>query len=672
MKKINKVMTLLLLFSSTILSAQTNANKFFDISLKNIKPEGWLKTMLVNQERGLTGNLDTIGYPFIEDGWGGKPFLKKNGKITSAWWVPYEQQAYLYDGMIRCGFLLNSDFLIKKAQKSIYGAIAKSSANGIIGSELTVGDRRRWPHLVFFRAMMAAYDNTGDKIILNAMERHFANDTIPMVGRDMGNIEIIAWLYENTGKKEYVEMMKRTIYPISPKPASAFKEDILPHFSSVERDEIHGVTYLELLKVPILLYQVTGEKKYLDEARKGFDKLDKFHMLPDGVPSAEEGLSGKSSQNVHETCDVVDYLWTCHYMLQATGETSYADRMERALFNAGLGSITKKFDAHQYYSCPNQIYCDANSSHVSSYEWSRFAYRQLHNPPCCTGNVNRMFPIYVGTQWLKGENGTLVKALYGPGSVVHQVGNSKITLKEESVYPYSDSILITVADGSAEFSLQLRIPIWAENATVKFNGINKQGVKQGIFYELKEKFKIGDKIEICLSAKAQFKQWTDDAMIVEYGSMLFSLPVKTLKEQVTVKIPSHSKPFMGYTMNPISDWNYILGVNGKDISLLKVVRSGKIDSVNPWEQQPQVLKIKVPAYKAEKWKENYRKISEKGGTAFAPMTPPLLNRGEMIFVLRRLQPEIINLVPYGSTELRMSMFPFWSEKTISPEALATE
>lgn len=672
MKKRKYVFTLLLAFFSTMLNAQTNANKFVDISLANMKPEGWLKTMLVNQEKGLTGNLDTIGYPFMQDGWGDKPILKKFGKKSAGWWVPYEQQAYLYDGIIRCGYLLKSDFLIKKATKSIYGAIANASPEGIIGTELTIGDRRRWPHAVFFRAMMAAYDNTGDKKIISAMEKHYANDTIPLVGRDMANIEMMAWLYQKTGKQVYVDMIKKTLDPKTPKPIATFKEDVIPFFSSPGKDEIHGVTYLELLKVPILLYQVTGDKKHLDEARKGFEKLDKYHMLPDGVPSSEEGLSGKSSHNVHETCDVVDYLWTCHYMLQATGETSYADRMERAVFNAGLGSITKKFDAHQYYSCPNQIYCDANSSHVASYPLSRFAYRQLHNPPCCTGNVNRMFPIYVGTQWLKGENNTLVKALYGPGSVIHQVGNSKITLKEESVYPYSDSILITVTEGSAEFPLQLRIPAWAENASVKLNGINKQGVKQGSFYELKEKFKKGDRIEVCLSAKARFKQWTDDAMIVEYGSMLFALPVKTIKEQVTVNIPSHPKPFMGYNMNPISDWNYILGVDGKDQSLLKLVRTGKINYANPWEQQPQVLKIRVPAYKDEKWQENYRKITENGKTTYAPFTPPLMNRGEMIFVLRRLEPEVISLVPYGSTELRISMFPFWSEKTISPEALATE
>jgi len=672
MKKTN-LLTLTFLFVIGVCSAQqTNANKFLELPLTNIKPEGWLKTMLVNQEKGLTGNLDTIGFPFMQDGWGDNPFMRKFGKTTVAWWVPYEQQAYLYDGMIRAGFLLKSDLLIKKAQKAIYGAIAKSSPEGIIGSELLVGDRRRWPHAVFFRAMMAAYDNTGDKKILSAMEKHFTNDTIPLTGRDMANVEIMTWLYEKTGKQSYVDMIKKTLDPNTPRPISLFKEDVLPHFSSDERDEIHGVTYLELLKVPVLLYQVTGDKKYLDEARHGFAKLDKFHMLPDGVPSAEEGLSGKSSHNSHETCDVIDYLWSCQYMLKATGETSFADRMERALFNAGLGSITKNFDAHQYYSCPNQVYCDAHSSHVSSYETSRFAYRQLHNPPCCTGNVNRMFPVYIGAQWMKGENGTLVKALYGPGSVVHQVGSSKITLREESVYPYTESIIISVVEGSAEFPLQLRIPAWAENATVSLNGIIKLGVKAGSFFEMKEKFKKGDKIEVTLPAKARFKQWTNDAMVVEYGSMLFALPVKALKERVMVSIPSHNKPFMGYTMNPISDWNYILGVDGKDLSLLKVVHTGKIDSENPWLQEPQSLKINVPAYKDDKWKENYRKITENGKISYVPMTPSLINRGEMIFVLRRLEPETISLVPFGSTELRMSMFPYWSEKTISPEALATE
>ncbi|MEI7850929.1 MAG: beta-L-arabinofuranosidase domain-containing protein [Kiritimatiellales bacterium] len=662
-----KALILSLLFLSTLVSAQTNASKFSAVRLVDIQPEGWLKTMLLNQENGLTGNLQKIGTPFTHDSWGEGPV----DKTSSRNWVPFEQEAYLLDGMIRCGYLLKSDDLIKRVQKSIDGAIAGASPEGVIGPLITGGGNRdRWPHAVFFRAMMAAYDNSGDKKILDAMEKHFANDKASWTDRETSIAETMVWLHEKTGKQLYLDMIENMLSPkLEPKELVKFqKKDITADFLVPQRHVGHGVTYMECLKVPALRYQATGDATYLEQSKKGFEKLDKYHMLPDGVPSSEEGLSEQTSQNTHETCDVADYLWSCHYMLQITGESSYADRMERALFNAALGSITKEFDAHQYSSCPNQVYCNENSSQVITYDSSRMAYRQLHRPPCCSGNVNRMIPIYVGSQWLKGANGALVKALYGPGSVVHQVGDSKITLKEESVYPYSDSILFAVTEGAAEFPLQLRIPAWAENATVKLNGTNKAGVKSGTFFELNEKFKKGDRIEVSLNAKAHCKKWSDDTLIVEYGSLLFALPIETLKEKVT--LTSRGDTYMGYNMSPLSAWNYVLRMDGTDQSLLRVVRTGEIDPVNPWAQQPQALSIQVPATVLKEWTETYQKVTGKEGVAYAPMTPPLPPLG--IFIRLPGKTEKISLVPYGSTELRMSMFPFVADFKVSAQGLFAE
>ena len=86
-------------------------------------------------------------------------------------------------------------------------------------------------------------------------------------------------------------------------------------------------------------------------------------MLADGVNSSSEALAGNDALASHETCDISDYTWTIGYFLSTTGHVKWADRIEKAIFNAALGAITKDFKTMQYFSCPNQFIATGNSNH---------------------------------------------------------------------------------------------------------------------------------------------------------------------------------------------------------------------------------------------------------------------------------------------------------------------
>lgn len=653
-----------------ILPLRAQQRMLQNVELTHVTPEGWLRMMMNNQEENFTGKLDRIGFPFTQGGWGSKPFLREKNGTLSGFWVPYEQTGYYYDGMLRCGLLLNSSELIDKSRKAIYQSIEHASEEGIIESVISQGDMRRWPHAVFFRALMAEYEATHNPKILIGLEKHFHNDTITYQGRDICNIETVAWLYQMTGDKFYydwVMQFKELFFS-----GEGDVENIMNHFAGPNRQEVHAVTFHELLKVPILFYELTGDKQFLQIARNAFDKLDKYHMLPDGVASGEEGLSGKTSRNTHEMCNVVDYMWTCAYMLRATCEPGWADRIEKALFNAGMGGITKKFDAHQYYSCPNQVVCADHSSIVSTYEASRLAYRQIHRPPCCTGNLNRMFPVYVGNQWMQGAKGALYKMMFGPGEIKHHIGDKEIVLREDSSYPFGDTVRICVVSGETKFPLHIRIPTWCNSPALCVNGEKQKGVKSGNFFTVNKTFKTGDCIEVILPKQGSYRKWDYETMTVNYGPLLFALPVQSQTQWVDVYTPKlQAKAYKGYTMMASSDWNYILGVDEKENSNMQILESPVMPGVNPWIHSP--ICIRVPAYKDPAWKFDYHKIKlPSGDEVFVPVTPALPPRGSMIYALNTLKPETIELVPYGSTLLRISMFPFWKHGTIPAEVLATE
>lgn len=637
-----------------------------------LTPQGWLGEMMQNQAQNFTGILDKTAFPFTQGGWGSEPFLRVKNGVTEEFWVPYEQTAYYFDGMVRLGYLLDSAPLLDKAKQAVYRTIGQVGTDGLLGPHIVSEDMARWVHAVFFRAMMAEYETTQNEDIISALDRHFRCDTIGYQARSLCNIEILDWLYrvtnDNFFKEKALSMLDERCFE------DYTLRQAIEQFAAYDRTEIHAVTFHEFLKLPVFFYDLTGDRKYLDWARAAFEKIDRYHMLPDGVASGEEGLSGRTARSVHEMCNVVDYMWTCSYMLRATGDVQFADRMEAALFNAGLGGITKTFDAHQYYSAPNQIICNEYSNHTGAYDNSRFAYRQVHRPACCTGNLNRMLPVYVGAQWMHNDKGEYFKMLYGPGEAKIVTPKGEITLREESAYPFGNEVVLSVVEGGSKFPLYLRIPGWCNRAELQINGKKIDGaVREGFFYIHRE-LSVGDRLVLSFPKEVKLQRWDHEAMVVNYGPLLMALPVESRTVQVDVLTPAiQSTSYKGYTMAPVSDWNFVLGVADENDKGYKIIEREIEPGENPWTMSTSPLSIVFPGYILRSWQLEYRKTTTVAGNEiFAPVTPGLPARGVMIYALNNAEPQPLKLVPYGRTTLRISMFPFARLGEIPPEVLAAE
>ena len=168
---------------------------------------------------------------------------------------------------------------------------------------------------------------------------------------------------------------------------------------------------METCKVPAILYSCTGDSLFLEASVNAFKKLDKYNMLADGVSCTNEHLGGKNGgQNAaHETCDIADYTWSSGYLMEITGDVEWADKIEKAVFNAGFGAIKKDFKAFQYLSYPNQFIVTGKSGTSFSYiHWNAHQFSPEHQPSCCTGEVNRILPNYVKHMWLRDKEGAPV------------------------------------------------------------------------------------------------------------------------------------------------------------------------------------------------------------------------------------------------------------------------
>ena len=152
----------------------------------------------------------------------------------------------------------------------------------------------------------------------------------------------------------------------------------------------------------------------------------------------------------------------------ATGDAKYADKIERACFNAAPGAVTKDFKELQYFSCPNQVIADRTSNHNLFFHGSEWmSYRPNPGTACCAGNVNRIMPNYVSRMWMKNNSGGPVAALYGPSEFTFNIGDENVVITEKTDYPFNEEIQFTIhTKNSVSFPFTLRIPGWCDNPEI--------------------------------------------------------------------------------------------------------------------------------------------------------------------------------------------------------------
>lgn len=640
--------------------------KLREVPLSSIEPEGWLRLYLEKQARGLTGYPEAAGYPF-----NAVPFatVKRTKNVHGAGWWPYEQAGYWLDGATRCAHLVKDAHLLKKVGKQIDYLLSHTDRDGFIGPPFLKeqGHVNQWAHAVFLRALMAHHSATGDSRIPQAFRKHYRGNACDFGQyRETCNVEQMGWAYALTGDAALINKAKAAYRKHQTWARKNDPEYLLETMESSSRPVIHGVSFCEVMKLGAVMYLHTGNRRWLHATVHAFEKIDKHQMLIDGIPSSSEHLRGKDPLDSHEMCVITDYTWAAGYLLMATGDVVWADKIERAVLNAGMGSVTKDFKALQYFSCPNQVLATSVSNH-NLYQagggWMRFA----PNPgtECCSGNMHRFLPNYASRLWMSGRDGDVTACLYGPSRHTFTVKGTKtpVTIVEDTDYPFSEDIGFQVrTDTPVTFGLTLRIPGWCRGASVAVNGERqKLQVKPGTFVTIRRPFANNDRVVLHLPMQLKRTRWPKGGIGIEYGPLVFALPVDE-KRSVDRKEKKQTREFPALNLEPSSAWNYAVGSGVTP----EVVRHPV--EFDPWLLETPPIELVVPARKVKGWKleqhSRYRRTFRgsqphtgvewvEGKVTYTPQLPD--QKG----LKKRLssKAESIRLVPYGATTLRVTVFP---------------
>lgn len=637
------------------------------LPLGAVKPQGWLRHQLQIMRNGTTGHLDEVyGKVKNDNGWlGGK---------GDGW----EETPYWLDGAVPLAYLLDDKELKDKVLRYInwtldhqrpsgyFGPLTKVEREGnkTIGLSNAADGDDWWPKMVMLKVLQQYYTATDDTRVLPFMTKYFHYQLQALKGCQLGkwtdwaaargteNMMVAQWLYGITKDPQLLQLSA-----LLQSQAFTWSEWMgnrtwVINAAAQQNDEQwqtrHGVNVAMGLKDPVVKYQRTGDKQYLQQLQVGFADLMHLHGLPMGIFSADEDLHGNSPVQGTELCAVVEAMYSLEEIIGITGDPQYMDALERMTFNALPTQTTDDYNAKQYFQVANQV-----NIKRGVFNFSLPFDREMNNVlgmrsgyTCCLANMHQGWTKFASHLWYSTAGNGLAALTYSPNEVTAKVGknNTPVTITEKTVYPFEEQVQFVLQTAQAvSFPLQLHIPAWCNEAVVLLNGEKLRTEKGGQVITIQRTWNNNDQLTLQLPMPLKTSNWGRNSRAVEKGPVVYALKLSEQWEK------GHDEAEGDYfSVFPKDPWNYALveRIVQDPAKHLKVKTLRPVGDDFVWNLEHVPIAITATGKKIPEWK-----ITDD--VAQQPVT----DRNGVYKGKVDNREEEITLVPYGCTKVRIVAFP---------------
>ena len=165
-----------------------------------------------------------------------------------------------------------------------------------------------------------------------------------------------------------------------------------------------------------------------------------------------------------ETCAAIASVMLAWRLLLATGESRYADLIERTLFNAVLPGIS--LDGTHFFYVNPLLQRGSGAGEPEAAYIKAGARRPWYPCACCPPNVMRTLSSFEQLLATVDDAGLQVHQ-YATGSIEVQRPGGPLSLRVVTDYPWQGRVELAVERSPAEpWALSLRVPAWCGSATL--------------------------------------------------------------------------------------------------------------------------------------------------------------------------------------------------------------
>ncbi len=454
------------------------------------------------------------------------------GYVESPRLPPGEYLGKFLQALIRMHLLIGEDIALQRARKIIHTWLKAQKSNGWLGSYQPFESWDIWEHKYVLLGLMDYYALTGEEAALSSA-RKIGELLCAHLGPELGNIvqaghwamgsasilEPMVYLYRHTSERRYLHFCEyilnelegpagpglisilttgsRRVCDVEDPWANRAAREVRFNGAGQIRNRSKGYEMLSCIIGIARMYQLTGRREYLAVAVSAWKDIHEKRLYLTGSSGADECfkddhcLPAEATDEPSEACVTAHWIYLSRVLFEITGDPTYADAVEIALYNHLLASQRPQ-DCYQSYNTPLNGRKDFRLHSL----WA------AGKPPCCISSTMREIARTPEAIWTKFAANGLGVLIYNQGALEDTIQTSRgplsLRVEMESAYPIRGDVRLRLEpEREQAFRLALRVPAWAKSFVARAGSRSYRGVP-GRFLDLERVWRRGDTVTISM------------------------------------------------------------------------------------------------------------------------------------------------------------------------------